>query len=468
MVKVTKKPSSLLLLSGLALLLLALLLVAADGRHTAQAYPGLTVAVDMNTSTTNDPDNDGLYQSVDVAKFENCAGVGVGQQFEAEIAVLDVADLNAFSADLSYSGSVVKIVGAYTGTIPANLPKMFQSTQALSDVQNVSGNDPAPSTGVLLTPDTDGGYNTGAYDASLTPPNGDDGSGRLVRIKLEGVAAGVSSFNFDLNPALSNGVLLKNVSNVALGDTNGDTFYDGPFINATNTISVAQPDQDGDGIQNPCDLDLDGDGVLNTSDNCPNIANPTQSDLDGDGLGDPCDTWDADGEGYPNTTETTYASNTLNAASRPEVCDGADNDGDTLTDEGPGSPPTPFANVDSDGLPDCVDPNVDTDGDTVMNTSDTDDDGDGTTDASENILATDSLDACHGTGDTGLPEWPQDFNNSKNINISDVVFLTPPAFGSGLGSNNYQKRIDLAPDNIINISDVVRVLPPYFGSSCVP
>jgi len=36
--------------------------------------------------------------------------------------------------------------------------------------------------------------------------------------------------------------------------------------------------------------DTDGDGIPNTTDNCPNVANPTQTDTDGDGIGDACDT----------------------------------------------------------------------------------------------------------------------------------------------------------------------------------
>jgi hypothetical protein len=40
---------------------------------------------------------------------------------------------------------------------------------------------------------------------------------------------------------------------------------------------------------NDVDEDFDGDGVLDSEDNCPNTYNPDQLDLDGDGIGDVCD-----------------------------------------------------------------------------------------------------------------------------------------------------------------------------------
>ncbi len=46
----------------------------------------------------------------------------------------------------------------------------------------------------------------------------------------------------------------------------------------------------GEGENNPeYNNDLDGDGVLNSLDNCPFVFNPDQKDSDGDGLGDVCD-----------------------------------------------------------------------------------------------------------------------------------------------------------------------------------
>lgn len=48
-----------------------------------------------------------------------------------------------------------------------------------------------------------------------------------------------------------------------------------------------------DGCLSTCELDDDGDGSGNGSDNCPNDPNADQADLDGDGAGDVCDDEDA-------------------------------------------------------------------------------------------------------------------------------------------------------------------------------
>ncbi len=71
-------------------------------------------------------------------------------------------------------------------------------------------------------------------------------------------------------------------------DTDGDGFID-TLDNCVDIANADQSDIDGDGLGDVCDDDIDGDGVLNASDNCPETANADQADADSDGFGDVCD-----------------------------------------------------------------------------------------------------------------------------------------------------------------------------------
>ncbi len=50
-----------------------------------------------------------------------------------------------------------------------------------------------------------------------------------------------------------------------------------------NTLTAAL-----DSCGAPC-VDIDGDGITTSEDNCPNVLNPDQLDADQDGVGDACD-----------------------------------------------------------------------------------------------------------------------------------------------------------------------------------
>jgi hypothetical protein len=104
----------------------------------------------------------------------------------------------------------------------------------------------------------------------------------------------------------------------------------------------AQADQDGDGTGDTCDGDIDGDGDLNTADNCDFDANADQANLDGDALGDVCDS-DVDGDGVLNAADN--CPRTSNASQANGDGDGAGDACDPLTPAATPTTPTPTTPV---------------------------------------------------------------------------------------------------------------------------
>jgi len=82
----------------------------------------------------------------------------------------------------------------------------------------------------------------------------------------------------------------------------------------------------------PDSVDLDGDGIKDLCDNCPQVSNPDQADLDHDLLGDACDDCtDTDGDGFGNPG---YPANTCPVDNCPQAYNPGqiDTDGDGIGD----------------------------------------------------------------------------------------------------------------------------------------
>ena len=121
--------------------------------------------------------------------------------------------------------------------------------------------------------------------------------------------------------------------------TNPDSDADGANDGLDNCPALANADQvdtDEDGDGNACDTDDDNDTILDDVDNCPTIPNEDQANTNGSELGDACAT-DTDEDTVPDVLDNCPAianedQANLDGDEQGDVCD-ADDDGDSIEDD---------------------------------------------------------------------------------------------------------------------------------------
>ena len=236
-------------------------------------------------------------------------------------------------------------------------------------------------------------------------------------------------------------------------DTDGDGVLDTDDNCKTNP-NPDQLDSDGDGIGDVCEVDSDGDTIIDDDDNCPYIANIDQADYNQDGIGDVCeDNNDADDDGYPDDIDncpTVPNSDQLDSDGDGigDACEeDTDNDGIIDDDDNCWSQPNPNQeDSDGDGIGDACEEvdNTDTDGDGIADSDDNcathpnpqqeDSDGDGIGDICE-------LDS---DGDTII----DDYDNCPYIANTDQADMDNDGIGDVCENDN-----DGDDDNVLDDID---------------
>jgi hypothetical protein len=351
------------------------------------------VGVDTNTTSNGATQLGTIDRPTD-----RCVAITSTGTFYIDLFVKDVTDLWSWDGTLSFDESVVAVNslavnGYFLGS--NNYPFLDCSAGDQCLVSNL--------------------------DKSYAGHNGSGVLGRLALTPVEvGATTKTSKLYFTWGIYGKSGVTLLDgsTSHVAIGDLDGDQFFDGLVFNAMV--------------------------VVGTNATCPT---------------------DADKDGFTNVEESVDGSDLLDAASTPEMCDNVDNDLDGVTDEWYDRNP-------ANGTADCVDDDADSDGDTTYNPDDSDDDNDGYTDAREAYLATDSLANCFGHpyhGGRPYPyhsAWPLDINNDGVLNLVGDVANYVGKIGSAKGDGVFRQRLDLNGNGAISLTTDVALYVGHIGDTC--
>ena len=160
--------------------------------------------------------------------IDSCVAVASGATFDIDLFIRDVNSLGAWEVYLDTDPNIVQVVNRDVN--------LFLASATGSNAFDASDK----------TPNSSGLYTLAAADTA-DPLAPDSGSGVLARVTLQATSAGVSPLRVavrDLNEdgTLDRAPLLRDANAESIGDTNGDTYFDGPIENAQVAVGTSCAD----------------------------------------------------------------------------------------------------------------------------------------------------------------------------------------------------------------------------------
>jgi hypothetical protein len=193
-------------------------------------------------------------------------------------------------------------------------------------------------------------------EAKLNASDGAGGDQFGVSVAITGEYALVGAHYDDDSGVNSGSAYIYGMDHSEDKDDDNDGVPDS-IDNCPLVANTDQTDTDSDGVGDVCDDDDDNDGVPDSIDNCPLVANTDQTDTDSDGVGDVCDD-DDDGDGVPDSADNCpLVANTdqtdTDSDGVGDVCDD-DDDGDGVPDSTDSCPAEDATGFDANG-DGCID-----------------------------------------------------------------------------------------------------------------
>ena len=190
--------------------------LSAHSSARAQTGPALAVDADAtgNTATT-------------LGQRDVCIQVHSGDTFQVDVTAENVDRLTAWEGYLKLDLSIVHIVDRSSDLFLGSI-RGIEPFDISESVPEGDGDDGRYRMGAAITPDQ---------------PLSISGSGVLIRLTLEAVGPGVTTLS--VQPIQTDvgaiGTFLRNIDDDLIGDEDGDSFFDGPTLDAKVAVDEDCP-----------------------------------------------------------------------------------------------------------------------------------------------------------------------------------------------------------------------------------